>query len=75
MDKTTETLSTHPACQERRCDFFCEPNGDLKPATWQWFALRGNLDSPAIREIAPENIFTLGCGNLRLSVWQLPTVC
>ena len=30
---------------ERRClvpaSSFCEPNGDVKPATWHWFALKG----------------------------------
>src|SRR5262249_17819679 len=25
---------------------FCEPNGDVKPATWHWFALRGSDDRP-----------------------------
>jgi putative SOS response-associated peptidase YedK len=31
--------------EERRClvpaSSFCEPNGDVKPATWHWFALKG----------------------------------
>jgi len=34
--------------EERRClvpaSSFCEPNGDVKPATWHWFALSGNED-------------------------------
>ena len=25
---------------------FCEPNGDVKPATWHWFALRGEGERP-----------------------------
>jgi putative SOS response-associated peptidase YedK len=25
---------------------FCEPNGDVKPATWHWFAVRGDEDRP-----------------------------
>jgi putative SOS response-associated peptidase YedK len=24
---------------------FCEPNGDVKPATWHWFALRDGQDA------------------------------
>jgi putative SOS response-associated peptidase YedK len=32
--------------EKRRClvpaSSFCEPNGDVKPATWHWFALKGN---------------------------------
>jgi putative SOS response-associated peptidase YedK len=31
--------------QERRClvpaSSFCEPNGDVKPATWHWFSING----------------------------------
>jgi putative SOS response-associated peptidase YedK len=31
--------------EERRClvpaASFCEPNGDVKPATWHWFSLKG----------------------------------
>ena len=34
----------------RRClvpaSSFCEPNGDVKPATWNWFALRGEEPRP-----------------------------
>ena len=25
---------------------FCEPNGDVKPATWHWFALKGEDPRP-----------------------------
>jgi putative SOS response-associated peptidase YedK len=36
--------------QKRRClvpaSCFCEPNGDVKPATWHWFALKGEEDRP-----------------------------
>jgi putative SOS response-associated peptidase YedK len=36
--------------QERRClvpaTSFCEPNGDVKPATWHWFAIKGNEERP-----------------------------
>jgi putative SOS response-associated peptidase YedK len=35
---------------ERRClvpaSSFCEPNGDVKPATWHWFALVGREPRP-----------------------------
>ena len=34
--------------QKRRClvpaSSFCEPNGDVKPATWRWFALKDEGD-------------------------------
>jgi putative SOS response-associated peptidase YedK len=36
--------------QKRRClvpaSSFCEPNGDVKPATWHWFALKGQDERP-----------------------------
>jgi putative SOS response-associated peptidase YedK len=36
--------------QRRRClvpaTSFCEPNGDVKPATWHWFALKGDDPRP-----------------------------
>ena len=25
---------------------FCEPNGDVKPATWHWFAINGSEPRP-----------------------------
>jgi putative SOS response-associated peptidase YedK len=35
---------------ERRClvpaTSFCEPNGDVKPATWHWFSLKGSEPRP-----------------------------
>jgi putative SOS response-associated peptidase YedK len=39
-----------PSFQERRClvpaSSFCEPNGDVKPATWHWFAIKGVEERP-----------------------------
>jgi putative SOS response-associated peptidase YedK len=39
-----------PSFQERRClvpaSSFCEPNGDVKPATWHWFSIKGNDPRP-----------------------------
>ena len=36
--------------EERRClvpaTSFCEPNGDVKPATWHWFAINGGDPRP-----------------------------
>jgi putative SOS response-associated peptidase YedK len=36
--------------EERRClvpaTSFCEPNGDVKPATWHWFAINGSEPRP-----------------------------
>jgi putative SOS response-associated peptidase YedK len=36
--------------EERRClvpaTSFCEPNGDVKPASWHWFGLRGSDERP-----------------------------
>jgi putative SOS response-associated peptidase YedK len=36
--------------EQRRClvpaSSFCEPNGDVKPATWNWFALKGDDPRP-----------------------------
>jgi putative SOS response-associated peptidase YedK len=36
--------------EERRClvpaSSFCEPNGDVKPASWHWFALKGSDPRP-----------------------------
>jgi putative SOS response-associated peptidase YedK len=35
---------------KRRClvpaSSFCEPNGDVKPATWHWFAIKGEGERP-----------------------------
>jgi putative SOS response-associated peptidase YedK len=42
--------------QKRRClvpaSSFCEPNGDVKPATWNWFALKGDDDVRVPRHLA-----------------------
>jgi putative SOS response-associated peptidase YedK len=39
-----------PSFQERRClvpaSSFCEPNGDVKPATWHWFSINGTDARP-----------------------------
>jgi putative SOS response-associated peptidase YedK len=39
-----------PSVQTRRClvpaSSFCEPNGDVKPASWHWFALKGEDPRP-----------------------------
>jgi putative SOS response-associated peptidase YedK len=36
--------------EERRClvpaSSFCEPNGDVKPATWHWFSIKGTDPRP-----------------------------
>jgi putative SOS response-associated peptidase YedK len=36
--------------KERRClvpaSSFCEPNGDVKPATWHWFSIKGAEPRP-----------------------------
>ena len=44
------SLFWKPSFEQRRClvpaSSFCEPNGDVKPATWHWFALRGDEDRP-----------------------------
>ena len=36
--------------RQRRClvpaSSFCEPNGDVKPATWHWFAINGDDPRP-----------------------------
>lgn len=49
-----DTLRSSPfwrgSFEERRClvpaTSFCEPNGDVKPATWHWFALKGESPRP-----------------------------
>ncbi len=44
------SLFWKPSFEQRRClvpaSSFCEPNGDVKPATWHWFAVRGDEDRP-----------------------------
>ena len=48
--KILESRFWRGSFEERRClvpaTSFCEPNGDVKPATWHWFALRGSDDPP-----------------------------
>lgn len=47
-----DQIQTNPfwrdSFKQRRClvpaGAFCEPNGDVKPATWHWFALTGGAD-------------------------------
>ena len=49
-----DTLRSSPFWKEsfekRRClvpaSSFCEPNGDVKPASWHWFALKGAEQRP-----------------------------
>ena len=49
-----DQIQTNPFWREsfrqRRClvpaGAFCEPNGDVKPATWHWFALKGDDNRP-----------------------------
>jgi putative SOS response-associated peptidase YedK len=49
-----DQIKTNPfwrdSFQKRRClvpaSSFCEPNGDVKPATWHWFALKEDEPRP-----------------------------
>jgi putative SOS response-associated peptidase YedK len=49
-DKILESKFWRGSFEERRClvpaTSFCEPNGDVKPATWHWFALSGTDERP-----------------------------
>ena len=49
-DKILESRFWRSSFEERRClvpaTSFCEPNGDVKPASWHWFALRGRDERP-----------------------------
>ena len=49
-DKILTSSFWRPSFEERRClvpaSSFCEPNGDVKPATWHWFALTGDDPRP-----------------------------
>jgi putative SOS response-associated peptidase YedK len=49
-DKILESRFWRGSFEERRClvpaTSFCEPNGEVKPATWHWFALHGRDDRP-----------------------------
>ena len=48
-DKIT-TAFWRDSFYKRRClvpaSSFCEPNGDVKPATWNWFAINGDDPRP-----------------------------
>jgi len=49
-DKILTSTFWKSSFQERRClvpaTSFCEPNGDVKPATWHWFAIKGDEERP-----------------------------
>ena len=52
-----DQIQTNPfwrdSFKQRRClvpaGAFCEPNGDVKPATWHWFSINGDERSAAVR--------------------------
>jgi len=45
-DKILKSSFWKSSFEERRClvpaSSFCEPNGDVKPATWHWFSIKGS---------------------------------
>ena len=49
-DKILTSLFWKASFEERRClvpaSSFCEPNGDVKPATWHWFSIKGDEKRP-----------------------------
>jgi putative SOS response-associated peptidase YedK len=49
-DKILESRFWRGSFEERRClvpaTSFCELNGDVKPASWHWFTLRGRDERP-----------------------------
>ena len=49
-DKILTSSFWRPSFEQRRClvpaTSFCEPNGDVKPATWHWFAIKGDDPRP-----------------------------
>ena len=49
-DKILTSRFWNRSFEERRClvpaTSFCEPNGDVKPATWHWFSLKGTEPRP-----------------------------
>ena len=49
-DKILQSRFWRGSFEERRClvpaSSFCEPKGDVKPATWHWFGLRGRDERP-----------------------------
>ena len=51
-DKILTSKFWRPSFEQRRClvpaSSYCEPKGE-KPATWHWFALKGQEQRPALR--------------------------
>jgi putative SOS response-associated peptidase YedK len=49
-DKILTSPFWRTSFEQRRClvpaSSFCEPNGDVKPATWHWFSLKGTEPRP-----------------------------
>jgi putative SOS response-associated peptidase YedK len=49
-DRILESKFWRTSFEERRClvpaSSFCEPNGDVKPATWHWFSITGTEVRP-----------------------------
>jgi putative SOS response-associated peptidase YedK len=49
-DKILTSSFWRDSFEQRRClvpaSSFCEPNGDVKPATWHWFAIKGDDPRP-----------------------------
>jgi putative SOS response-associated peptidase YedK len=49
-DKILASSFWKASFEERRClvpaSSFCEPNGEVKPATWHWFSLKGREPRP-----------------------------
>jgi putative SOS response-associated peptidase YedK len=49
-DRILESNFWRTSFEERRClvpaSSFCEPNGDVKPATWHWFSITGTEARP-----------------------------
>ena len=50
-DQTQTNPFWRDSFKQRRClvpaGAFCEPSGDVKPATWHWFAILGDDERPA----------------------------
>ena len=49
-DKLRTSAFWRDSFEQRRClvpaSSFCEPNGEVKPATWHWFAIKGAEERP-----------------------------
>ena len=60
-DKILSSAFWRGSFEERRClvpaTSFCEPNGDVKPATWHWFALKGEGHRFALKGASPRPLF------------------